>query len=257
MVCYVTNGIADDKGDEKSIKSKNSNKTKIKPINDQVNHRDRAKNRFLEIGGDKLEDYELLEMLLFYIIPRKDTKSLAKQLIRDFGSFDKVFEAECNDLEKYSGISRNGSIFLKLILESNRRYNIKKVKHLESEVFDSIEKIGKYFHKMLNNSPTEVAFIMFLDNSNKMITCEKISDGELNTATINMREIIELTLKYKATAVVLAHNHPDGTSRPSSSDVTVTQLLKTGLKIIDVVVLEHIIVTPTKYISMTKGGYVV
>lgn len=241
----------------KAVKSVTKTKQgKIKPQPDNAKHRIRVKENYRKNGGSDLRDYELLEMLLFYCVPRKDTKPLAKQLIADFGSFARVFEAGEHELVKYNGITENGATLINLMIDISRQYQIDKANHIDqTDTFDNNNKICDYFKNKLFGYTKEVVYVMFLDSRYKLISCEKLAEGDLTQVSFENSQIIELVIKYKAKFMAIAHTHPDGTMRPSESDVKVTADLRKALKVIKVVLLEHAIITPKVCVSMYNGGY--
>lgn len=235
---------------------KSKDKTgKIKPKVDNSNHRERVRAKYLKDGGKGLDDYELLEMLLFYCVPRKDTKALAKTLIKEFSSLAGVLEADPSELTKFSGISLNGAVLLKLIVDLSRQYQIDKVSYLDSEVFDTTEKFGKYFQAVFHGYTNEAVYVMYLNQSLRLCGFEKIAEGGLTNVNIETTTIIKSALKYNSLAVVLSHNHPIGKLVPSHSDVVVTLDLKSQLRVLGIKLLDHIIVNPEGYISMLDGHY--
>lgn len=260
--------LSDGQVEEKNVKTtdskttdskttKNDKNGKIVAESDNTNHRSRVRARFLSTGGENFSDYELLELLLFYCIPRKDTKAIAKRLISDFGSMAGVFEAEPPELTQYSGISDIGSALLKLPVSLFRQYTVDKISEGDKHVFAKLEDVGEYMHGLLHGYTKEVIFAMFLDSSLKLIYCTKLAEGNFDEVNINNREIFKLALLHKATRVVLSHNHIDGSTVPSSDDIDTTNVLRNDLRVIDVTLADHIIVTPTGYSSMNQGGYFV
>lgn len=244
--------------DELITKSKSKPKKEKKIVAEQSTkrHRSRVKERYLKIGGDKFEDYEILEMILFFCILRKDTKDIAKALIDKFGSFSKVLDASMKDLTKFSGITLNGFFLLNLMKETSRRYINDKAKNFENEVYDTIDKIGEYFENKFLGYTEEACFIMFLDSSMKIINCTQVPVGNTSEVLVDTRKVIELVITNKASVIAIAHNHPSGSHEPSISDIEITNILKKDLKIINADLKEHIIVNNGGYIALIREGYV-
>lgn len=228
---------------------------KTKPVADNSNHRERVRAKYLKNGGEVLEGYELLEMLLFYCVPRKDTKALAKTLIGEFGSLAGVLEADESELTKFSGVSLNGAVLIKLIVDLSRQYQIDKVSYLNSEIFDTTEKLGEYFKAVFHGYKNEAVYVMFLNQSLRICGFEKIAEGGLNSVNIEITTIIKLALKYNSLAIVMSHNHPTGRLIPSHEDVLVTLDIKKQLRVFGIRLLDHIIVNHESYISMSDGNY--
>lgn len=254
--------LDDTAGDKKSkstandTKSKNAKKLKIVPEKDTKDHRKRVRAKVLKNGFSSLADYELLEFLLFHSIVRKDTKDLSKCLLKDFGSLSGVIDAKEADLREYAGVGDSTITLFMAIKEFMNRYHTEKINHKSGDVFDNGEKFGEYFKNRLYGYSDEVVFAMFLDNSHKMISCDLLFVGDMSSVNVNSKTVIELALKHKASSIALAHNHPHGNSTPSEGDVRATKALKSDLKIINVKLVEHIIVTPTDYLAMSKGSYI-
>lgn len=238
-----------------SNKTKSTQK-KILPKTDNKNHRNRVKSKALANGFSTFSDYELLEYLLFHSIPRIDTKKLAKQLLNDFGSLSKVFEAPANELKEYLGVGDYTVTMFMAFMELTKRFHADKNEHSNKMTFDSSEKFGKFFINQLYSYSEEVVFLMFLDNRRKMISCDLLFVGEYASINVNPKVIIQNALKYKATFIAIAHNHTHGDYTPSEGDVRVTRALRKDLKVIDVLLVDHIIVTQTDYLSMVEGNYI-
>lgn len=242
----------------KTTKSKSTTKKtkddKSEP--DYKKHRDRVKTKFFESLGVGWFDYEILELLFFFSIPRIDTKPLAKQLIAEFGSLARVIDADRDKLMSYPGVGKVTTILIKLIKNIIKIYHDDKIEHLSKTVFDDNKKIGEFFKDKLYTYTDEVVYVMFLDNASKMISCNLISVGDLANVPLNNKTIIEKALMYKATSIAIAHNHPSGDSIPSESDVMATRNLRSDLKVINVKLIDHIIVTPTDYLVMSNGNYI-
>lgn len=231
---------------------------KIESQPDMKKHRKRVKERYLKNGASEMKDYEMLEMMLFFCVQRKDTKALAKKLILDFGSFARVLEADAEELVKYQGITMNGVVLLKSYIDASVMYGIDKMSHIDKiDTFKTSSNICEYFKRKLFGSTKEYVYIMFLDSRYKLISCDLVGEGDLTSVHFKNSNIIELALKYKAKFIAMAHTHPDGSSLPSHSDVITTAELKKHLSVVDVGVLEHVIVTPKECISMFDGGYLI
>ncbi len=204
------------------------------------NHRSRLKKRFIAEGLDSFEDHNKLELLLFYALPRCDTNEIAHDLINNFGSLRNVFDAEISELVKISGISEHSAILIKMIPALARHYI--KYDDLADEIYDSIEKIGQYFIRRYVGITTETVMIMLLDNSNRLIKYVDAGQGIINSTDVPIRKIVQSALDNNASSVVLAHNHPNGTTVPSNDDINATFKLSDILDSLGITLLEHIVV---------------
>lgn len=212
------------------------------------NHRDRLKNRFLTEGIDAFDPHNVLELLLFYSIPQKDTNELAHTLIDRFGSLANVFDAPFDELMEIPGIKAHSATLLKLIPSLSRRYALDK--NHESNTLASMDKIGAYLVDKYFGINVETVYLMMLDNKFGVIDCVKIHEGSVNSAAITLRRLVELALYRRASMVVLAHNHPSGVPIPSSDDIFTTREIKRAFDIMEIKMLGHILVAGDKYINI-------
>lgn len=217
-------------------------------------HRQRLKNRFLKENLDGFEYHNVLELLLFYAIPRMDTNEIAHELINQFGGISEVFDASFEDLMKVKGVSENAATLIKMIPSLSRIYIENKVSDLS--FLDSSQKIGEYFIRKFIGITHELVYLLCLDSSCNIISCEILTQGTVTQANVSPRKIAELVIRYNACSVVLAHNHPRGLAIASNEDVITTIALKNALKQLDVVLLDHIIVAQNSYASLAEQGYI-
>lgn len=215
-------------------------------------HRGRLKERFLKEGLTNFEDHNVLELLLFYSIPRSDTNVIAHNLINTFGTLHGVFDASVEALCKVDGISTHSALLIKLIPEMFSRYHVDKTKDLK--ILNSTTALGNYFVPKFYGKTTEELHIALLDTKKKLLSYEKISDGTANTALVDIKKIMALVVNSTATAVAIAHNHPGGIAIPSSADIISTKKLYNALKIVNVELVDHIIVADGDYVSMADSG---
>ena len=194
-------------------------------------HRARMRERFLTAGGNALADHELLEMLLFYVIPRRDTNDLSHRLIEEFGSLSGVLEADPDLLAKVCGISESSSTYLKLLGELGRRYTASKLQQNdEKTVFDTPGKIAAFMAPRYMGINVERVYLLLFDNGMHMIDCFHVCDGSVSGVSMSVRRIAEQAYKKGASAAILTHNHPGGLSTPSADDIRVTQRLENALR---------------------------
>ena len=215
-------------------------------------HRGRVKSRFREAGGNAFADHNLIEILLFYAVPRRDTNELAHKLIERFGSYSAVLEASIDELMTVDGIGESAAVLIKLVPEMNKRYMQRNNADVAS--VDSSSAAGKYFLAKFAYETVEVAYAMFLDAKNRIISCREISRGVVNGTDISVRAIAEQALACKATSVIIAHNHPDGIPVPSAEDELTTQKIKLALSTVGIRLADHIVVGGEQYVSFVDYG---
>lgn len=225
---------------------------KEKAASDHAGHRKRMKQRYAETGLLGFSDHNVLEMLLFYAVPRKDTNQLAHDLINRFGSYTAVMEASREELMQVDGITEHSATLINLVTQMNRRYfeqkSVEKVRIIDSNT------AGEYFVGKFAYESNECAYAMLLDIKHHMITCQKISQGVVNGTSIDVRELCERALKFKASYVIVAHNHPSGVLMPSAEDESCTRMIKNALNVIGITLSDHILVAGGRYISFDRYG---
>ena len=219
--------------------------------NPHKGHRQRVKNRVLREGVDSFEDHQILELLLFYCIPMKDTNELAHQLIDRFGSLAGVLDARPEDLCAVSGITENSGILLNLIPSLARRYHQEKLK--EKTILDSTSKAGEYARALFTGRLYEVFYVICMDSQNRVNHTALLHEGTINEAPVYPRLIVETALRHQATSIILAHNHPGGSHQPSQADVEVTRKIRTATEAIAITVADHIIVAGDGYFSFAEN----
>ncbi|MBR5021658.1 MAG: hypothetical protein IKY18_00420 [Oscillospiraceae bacterium] len=216
-------------------------------------HRQRLKNRFRREGLDNFDELYVLELLLFYCIPRKDTNPLAHRLLDRFGSLTAVLEASPEELEKVEGINASGSTFLSLITQVGRYYQVRRAE--PGDILRTSDQCGNYLMPYFFGRDTETVFMLCLDAKCKVICCKKVGEGNVNSANIPIRRVVEMALSANATSVVLAHNHPSGLALPSADDVQTTLRVSAALETVEITLADHIVVCGDDYISMAQSQY--
>lgn len=215
-------------------------------------HRQRLKEKFIEGGIEILEPHEVLELVLFYAIPRRNTNITAHKLIEKFGSVSAVFDAPARILEEVPGVTRSVATFIKIIPELCRVYLEDKF-YPESTDFDLVQ--ARNFLKLkFVGRLDEIVAIMLFDAKGKNVYCGVVSEGSVNSVDICARKIIELISNYSASAILLAHNHPSGNAIPSREDMATTKSLSQLFKSIKVQFLDHIIVAENDYVSLRESN---
>lgn len=212
------------------------------------NHRERVKKRFLSSGLDDFAPHNVLELLLFYAVPQKDTNQTAHLLIDRFGSLDKVFDATVEELKEVNGIGDHAATLIKLIPALARRYAVEKNK--DGLVFNNVDTMGQYFVSQYIGVTVETVLLLSLDNKFNAIDCVKIHEGSVNSCEITVRKLAEIAFRNNASMVVLAHNHPSGLPIPSSADLYTTQQLCAALNLLGIKMLAHIVVAGEDYANI-------
>lgn len=215
-------------------------------------HRERLKARFLRDGIDGFDPHNVLELLLFYSVPRRDTNPIAHRLIERFGSISAVLDADFNELIKVEGVGEHSAALIKLIPQLARRYMTELT--FEDGRLDTVQKIGNYFVSKYIGEVSETVYMLMLSSSYNVLGCELLHRGSVNSSFITMRGMIEHALAYNASMVVLAHNHPGGVAVPSSDDIRTTVMMSEALSVVDVRLIEHFIVAGGKYTPMLAGS---
>lgn len=205
-----------------------------------LGHRQRLRERFMTGGADAIPDYELLELVLFRAIPRRDTKDLAKRLLARFGSFAEVVNAPDNLLKEVSGVGEAVVAELKLIHAAAIRLG---KRQLEGRVvLSSWSEVISYLTAAQAFEKREQFRILFLDQKNRLIADEVQSKGTVNHTPVYVREIVKRALDHSATALILVHNHPSGDPTPSRQDIDMTNLIVQTAKPMGITVHDHIVI---------------
>ena len=184
-------------------------------------HRERMRKRLESEGLDGFAPHEVLELILFYSIPRSDTNPIAHRLLERLGSLSAVFEAPISELTKVEGIGENSAALLSMIPQITKRYLIDKNK--KGVVLDSINKIGEFIMPYYIGSNVEKFYLICLDKKCKLLNCTLMAEGSFDNVTVDMRMVCKVALDCSATSVVLSHNHAQGFAIPSANDVLVTE----------------------------------
>lgn len=216
-------------------------------------HRQRLKDRFLREGLDNFEELYVLELLLYYCIPRVDTNPIAHALLDHFDSLTAVFEATPEELKRVPGIGDNAATFLALIPQVGRFYQIKRAQ--SGDILHTISQCGNYLVPYFFGRENETVFLLCLDAKCKVLACKLVGEGSVNSANIPIRRVVEIALNTNATTVVLAHNHPSGLALPSHDDIQTTLRLAKAMEAVEITLADHIVVADNDFVSMAQSGY--
>jgi len=210
-------------------------------------HRQRLRERFDSSEPDGLADYELVELILTYSIPRRDVKPVAKELLARFHSLPGVLDASPEELEDFPGLGRNTATLLKLIRVANIRYLMRKMESLP--LLNSPEIFADYARTRLCCSNTEMTLVFYLNTQNRLIHCDLSGSGSPDAVTLYPSEVARCAVVCGASGVVLSHNHPGGNCFPSREDDSLTLAVTQALAPLGIKLLDHVIVTRTAYYS--------
>jgi len=216
-----------------------------------LGHRERARDRFNTVGGDALADYELLELLLHIVLPQRDTKALAKDLLARFGSISEVLGASPRRLAEIKGLGETSVTHLKVMQAVAQRYGRDKI-DVEKPILSSWSQLIDYCKKAMAYENVEQFRILFLDKKNRLIADEVQQVGTVDHTPVYPREVIRRTLELSASALILVHNHPSGDPTPSAADVRMTREIADIAKPMGIVLHDHIVIGRDGHASL-KG----
>jgi DNA repair protein RadC len=211
---------------------------------DHHGHRQRLRQRFLDAGAEALADYEMLELLLFQAVPRRDTKPIARELIRRFGSYGAVLRADVVALQSVPGIGEGGAVMLKSVADAAQRLAREEV--IDRPVLSSWDHLIDYLRISMIHHDTERFRILFLDIKNTLIADEEQQRGTVNHTPVYPREVVKRALELSASAIIMVHNHPSGNPEPSRADIEMTKSVRDAGAKLGVALHDHLIVA--------KGG---
>lgn len=214
-------------------------------------HRDRMRKRIEEYGIQSLEDHELLEFLLYAVVPRRDTNELAHTILNEFGSISNVFDQPIERLQKVDGVSYNAAVFLSSLGDVSRRYNSKK----QGDIYvNNIQDCLDLMRPIMDTLPREEIHMLLAGSSGKLIKRVLISKGVVNESFCSVREIADIVLKNEASKVILVHNHPSDNASPSLADKNLTEQIYLALTMLGVHFEDHIIIAKSGYFSFKASG---
>lgn len=216
-------------------------------------HRERLRERFVREGLDNFEDHQVLELLLFQAVPRIDTNPIAHKLIQKFGSLSAVLESDPMDLAVVEGVGPKAAMFLSMIPQLTRRYFLDRIRHTRKPLNTS-EAAAEYIVPLMAGRSEEVFYVICLDSQLRVLSPALISEGTVKDALVHPRHVVEAAVRHKAASVILAHNHPAGTVKPSTHDQAITRRLVQALGSIDIKVVDHIIVAGEQIYSFSREG---
>ena len=222
-------------------------------MNEHTGHRQRMRRRFIQHGLDNFDDHNILELLLFYALPRADTNALAHRLLDAFGSLDGVFDATPDKLMAVKGVGENAAALIRLVPEAARRYLMSKTD--PGRVLKDSRAAGEFLMPRFFSCRNETVYLVCMDAKLKVLDCRQLEQGTTTSVNLGIRQIVQIALEVNASAVLLAHNHSGGLAVPSDADVAATLRVRQVLEAVGIVLTDHLIVSDDDYVSMADSGY--
>ena len=221
---------------------------------DHLGHRKRLRDRFLKSDSGSMPDYELLELILFAALPRRDTKPIAKDLLRQFGSFGEVISADPEKLKAIKGLGNAGAVALKAVQAGAVR--LLQTKLRDAPVISSWQTLIDYCTAQMAYGATEQFRVLYLNRKNKLIADEAQQKGTVDHTPVYPREVVKRALDLNASALVMVHNHPSGDPTPSRADIDMTRKVKDAASAVGVTLHDHLIVARGGHTSFKSKGLI-
>jgi DNA repair protein RadC len=229
-----------------------SDSEKADPPPDHLGHRARMRERLLKSDGKGLQDYEILEMLLFSATPRRDTKPLAKRLLARFGGFARVLQASSLEIARVDGMSAAGVASIRLCHVALER--MLKEEASSTPIIASWTSLLDYCRVTMGHKSIEEFRVYFLNQKHRLIADELQQSGTINQAPVYAREIVKRALDLSASSLILAHNHPSGDPAPSKQDIEITRQIAAAAAMLEIEVHDHVIIAGGKHYSFRSNG---
>lgn len=221
---------------------------------DYLEHRKRIRERFLNSSGKGLSDYELIELLLTYAIPRKDVKPIAKKLSKKFGGLRGILDCSREELEKIEGIGSASYTFILLIKEIIIKYFEENM--IKRDVLSSPGYVVDFAKVKLSGIKDEVFICIFVNTKNEVMEYEIIQEGTIDQVVLHPRKVLERALYKKASGIILIHNHPSGHVEPSEEDKVLTSEMIKASELINLRILDHLIIGSNSYYSFRENSLI-
>lgn len=222
------------------------------PKADHLGHRSRLRTRLLDGGPEALADYEIVEMLLFAAIPRRDTKPLAKDLLKRFGGLGGLLKATPTQLAAVPGMAAGGVAAIKVVQAALERLTREELK--EAPILSSWERLLTYCRVHLAHEPVENFHLLFLDRKNRLIADERQQRGTVDHTPVYPREVVKRALELSASALILVHNHPSGDPTPSRADIEMTREIGEAAGRLGIAVHDHVVIGKAGHYSFKAQG---
>ena len=215
-------------------------------------HRARLRQRFLKHGLDSFDDHTVIELLLFYAVPRGDTNPAAHALMDRFGSLSAVFDAPMDSLMGVPGVGESAATLIRLVPQIARRYGISKAR--TDDIVEDSHAAGVYLAPLFTAARDELVYLLCLDAKCKVLDCALVCRGGVSSASFSVRQVAETAIACNASSVILAHNHLSGIAVPSQQDLQTTAKLARALKLLDVTLADHLVFADGDWVSMADSG---
>ena len=217
-----------------------------------LGHRQRLKEKYLTHGLEGFHDYEIMELLLTYGIPRKDVKEPAKELLKRFGGLKGILDAGIDELREVRGLNAHTAVLVKLVKEISAAYLLQKAQ--ERPQISCTAELIDFCKTAMGALKDEEFRVCYLDAQNRIIAVETVQEGIVNQAVVYPRKVLERALQWKASAIILVHNHPSGHVRPSDADIRLTRTLQETARTLDILVHDHLIIGENRFFSFREEG---
>jgi len=215
-------------------------------------HRQRLLDKFVKFGGESFENHEIMEMLLFYSIPRVNTNEIAHGLIERFGSIRGILDASIEELCQVHGIGLRSAELIKLTAELFARSANEKID--TKKQFTKYSQVCEYLSAQYIGISKEIVYLLVFNNAMRLIATEKIGEGNANSVAISSDMILKCAYQYNSTNIILAHNHPNGKALPSGDDLTTTGIVRNHLAAYGVRLIEHFVIAEGKCMPIIHGS---
>jgi len=217
-----------------------------------LEHRRRLKARFEQDGLEGFHEYEILELLLCYAIPQGDVKPLAKELLNRFGDLKGVMDAGSGELRRVKGVGPHTALFFPIIKDIGSRYLLQKAR--EKPQVSCTAELLDFCRTAMGALKDEEFRVCYLDAQNRILAVETIQEGIVNQAVVYPRKVLEKALHWKASAIILVHNHPSGHVRPSDADIRLTRTIQETARALDILVHDHLIIGENRFFRFREEG---
>ena len=217
-----------------------------------LGHRQRLKEKYLTCGLEGFHDYEIMELLLTYGIPRKDVKEPAKELLKRFGGLKGILDAGIDELREVRGLNAHTAVLVKLVKDIGAVYLLQKAQ--ERPQISCTAELIDFCKTAMGALKDEEFRVCYLDAQNRIIAVETVQEGIVNQAVVYPRKVLERALQWKASAIILVHNHPSGHVRPSDADIRLTRTIQETARTLDILVHDHLIIGENRFFSFREEG---
>jgi DNA repair protein RadC len=222
------------------------------PASSTEGHRARLRQRLVTSGPESVADHELLELVLFLALPRRDTKPIARALLTRFGSFANAITAPVPDIAAVDGMGEAAAASLKIVQAAALR--LVRAEIMSKPVLTNWDALMGYLNASMARDPVEKFSVLFLDNRNRLLADEVLSRGTVNHTPVYPREVVKRALELHASALILAHNHPSGDPSPSADDIAMTRQIVDAARALSITVHDHVVVGNGQWRSFRRDG---